>query len=186
VRFSKHDYFSWKLFLPLAIASIPMAYVGGTVDTPAVIIKIVMGLSLLITSVYIFLKKHEDIQINDAGILSCLLIGLLLGYVSGLTGVGGAIYLSPIIYFMKWADMHKNAAVSGAFVLVNSLAGFIGYSSNHFELPLQTILFVSIAIIGGLIGTYAGINKFKTVAMKKLLALVLMIAGSKLILGAII
>jgi hypothetical protein len=63
VRFSKHDYFSWKLFLPLAIASIPMAYVGGTVDTPAVIIKIVMGLSLLITSVYIFLKNMKTYKL---------------------------------------------------------------------------------------------------------------------------
>jgi len=186
IRFSKHDHFSWKLFLPFAIASVPMAYIGGAVNISIMIIKIITGISLLIVACYIFINKHQDIKIKKAHFISCLLIGLLLGYLSGLTGVGGAIYLSPIIYFMRWADMHRNAAVSGAFVLVNSLAGLIGYSSNNFNLPSELSIFVLIAIFGALIGTYFGINKFKTVVMKKLLAFVLMIAGGKLIFSAVI
>jgi uncharacterized protein len=185
IRFSKYGYFSFRLFWPFAVVSVPMAYIGGATNTPAIIIKIAMGVTLLIAATYMFMNKHDIAKPEEAKSVHCIIIGIILGYLAGLTGVGGAIYLSPIIYFMRWADMHRNAAISGAFVLVNSIAGLIGYFTHNFQFPSQSIIYIFIAITGGLIGTYIGVNKFESAMMKKILALVLAIAGSKLIIGTV-
>ena len=183
IGFFRAGHFRLKLFLPFALASIPMAFLGGTMTLSDSIYKKILAVCILfsiIRLVYTFDAKNEKIKPIPiwAGIVSGAAIGLL----SGMIGIGGGIVLSPLMLLMRWATLKQTAAVSALFIFVNSLSGLYGQlQKGGINLPENMKWAVLATIIGGLAGSYFGSQKFNITTLKRLLAVGLVIACLKLI-----
>ncbi|MDT7603479.1 MAG: uncharacterized protein QOF61_1476 [Acidobacteriota bacterium] len=183
-RFWRAGYFSWRIFLPFAAASIPFAFLGGALTLPAGVYKPVVGVVLLFAAVRLFMHARALAQESEPRLPPLWVaatLGAGIGFLSGLTGVGGGIFLSPVLLLMNWADVRRTAAVSAAFILVNSAAGLLGNLTSVRVLPAAIPYFALAALIGGLIGSELGSRRLPTLAIRRLLALVLVVAGVKLI-----
>lgn len=182
-KFYRVEAFSWRLFWPLAVTAIPCAYVGGFLSLPTHIYKPVIGVILIYAAWYSFhtASKSLDYEVKTAPTPILLFSGAILGFLSGLTGVGGGIFLSPLLLFFKWAETRVISGVAAAFILVNSIAGFIGVISKSPTLPSALPLWAAVAVIGGFIGAEYGSKRLGNPVIQKLLALVLIIAGLKMI-----
>ena len=183
VQFYRAGYFSWNIFLPFAAASIPMAAIGGMIQLPTNVYKIVLGVVLCLAAVRLAVKLKNDDEISEPPLAACLLIGAVIGLLSGLVGVGGGIFLTPVLLLMRWAETRVAAGVSVLFILVNSAAGLVGqYSRGALDaLPNEVWLWIGAAVAGGLIGSTLGSRKFNSITLRRILALVLVFAGVKLI-----
>jgi uncharacterized membrane protein YfcA len=170
------------LFLPFAVASVPMAYVGGLITIDAGVYKKILGLLLIIPIVrFLFFSNIKVEEIRKSNILLSLVLGAAIGFLSGLIGIGGGIILSPILLLLKWADMKQTAAISALFIFVNSLSGLAGQLSKGISFNPDMYTYVAIAFIGGLCGAYLGSIKFNQNILKYMLAVVLILAAYKLL-----
>ncbi|HEV2881688.1 MAG TPA: sulfite exporter TauE/SafE family protein [Pyrinomonadaceae bacterium] len=186
-RFWRAGCFHWPLFWPFAVASLPLAFVGGAITLPTTIYKQVVGLTLLYAAVRLFLytrakAEAEATTRTTVPLAAALLLGGLIGLLSGLTGVGGGIFLSPLLLLMGWADTRRTAGVSAAFILVNSIAGLLGNLTNQQTLPPALPYFALAAVVGGIVGSEFGSRRLASVTIRRLLAVVLVVAGVKMIL----
>lgn len=182
IQFYRGKHFLWKIFLPLAIASIPMAFVGGMVTVQADVYKKILGLLLLIPIIrFLFFPNMEVNEKNASNIYLSLVIGAGIGFLSGLIGIGGGIILSPILLLLKWTDQKQTAAISALFIFVNSLAGLAGQLTKGIQFSTDMYWYVTIAFVGGFCGAYLGALRFKQTILKNILALVLMLAAWKLL-----
>lgn len=183
-KFYRVGAFSSRLFFPLAIAAMPMAFVGGLVSLPGHIYKPVIGLVLLYAAWIVFRRSNQTyyVNLNLPKTPVLLAMGGVLGLLSGLTGVGGGIFLSPLLLFFKWAEIRVISGVSAAFILVNSLSGLAGVMTKNPTLPTTLPYWVLAAMIGGYIGAEYGSKRLALPAIRKALALVLVIAGAKMLL----
>ena len=180
IRFYRAGRFSWSMFWPFALASVPMAFLGGSLTLPGRAYKIAVGVVLLVAAVRLVWKPVADTTRpipTDLAILSGAGIGLL----SGLTGTGGGIFLTPLLLLTGWAETKQAAGVSVAFILVNSIAGMIGLMTKPVELPPTLPYWIVAAVVGGLIGSEFGSKRLANPTMRRLLAVVLVIAGVKLV-----
>ncbi len=182
-QFWRAGHFSWRLFWPFAILSIPCAFIGGFLTLPTHLLKILIGLVLLYSAARFFIspkeKGHE--LFSPPSIPSAAGVGAGIGLLSGLTGTGGGIFLTPLMIFLRWAGTKSASAISALFILVNSISGLLGNLTSTKQLPFFALSLVGAAIAGGLIGSYLGSRQFSPNLIKRLLALVLSIAGLKLI-----
>jgi uncharacterized protein len=186
VQFYRAGNFDWKIFLPFAIGSIPMAFVGGMINLPTAIYKIILGIALISAAVRLAINLKSDNEIKTPEIWVCLLIGAILGFVSGLIGIGGGIFLTPILLLMNWSETKKAAGISALFIWVNSFSGLLGNwllgkDSNILNLPTTVWFLIATAIIGGVFGSTLGSYRFNSQNLRRVLALGLIIAGIKLI-----
>lgn len=180
-QFHRAGHFSWRLFWPFAILAVPCAFLGGYVNLPTHVFKIIIGVILLLSAVRFVFDAQRSKPISEPPRFQAMGAGAGIGLLSGLTGTGGGIFLTPLLLFMGWAGAKQAAAVSALFILVNSTAGLAGYLSNTHTLPsLIAPLFV-VAALGGGIGSYLGSRRFDSAIIKRFLAVVLLIAGAKLI-----
>ena len=141
-----------------------------------------MGLILLFAAYRLFWFSDEENEQRRPHLLTALLWGGVLGFVSGLTGVGGGIFLSPLLLFMGWANFRQSAGSSSVFILLNSLAGLLGHLSSVQSLPPAALVWAVAAVLGGLVGSEMGVRRVAEVTLRRLLGLVLVMAGVKLIL----
>ncbi|MBC7536594.1 MAG: sulfite exporter TauE/SafE family protein [Ferruginibacter sp.] len=182
-QFYRGKHFLWKLFLPLAIASIPLAYIGGTIHIDAGLYKKILGLLLLIPIIrFIFFPNIAVTELRPANPYLSLLIGAVIGFLSGLIGIGGGIILSPVLLLLKWTDQKQTAAISALFIFVNSLSGLAGQFTKGIEFTGDMWFYVIIAVIGGCGGAWFGSLKFNQTILKRILAAVLLMASVKLFL----
>lgn len=181
IQFSRRGHFSWRLFWPFAVASIPFAYIGGRIDLPTDIYKAVLGVVLILTAVRLSLNIKSDGEIKEPNLVAALAIGAAIGLVSGLVGVGGGIFLTPVLLLMKWSEARVAAGVSALFILVNSAAGLAGVFEKALELPTYVMPWLAAAVVGGMIGSTLGAKRFDSLTLRRLLAVVLVVAGAKLI-----
>lgn len=182
IQFYRGKHFNWKLFLPFAIASVPMAFVGGLITVDTFFYKKILGLLLLIPIVRFLIFNNipiNDLKKSTTGL--SLLIGAAIGFLSGLIGIGGGIILSPVILLLKWANMKQAAAISALFIFVNSLSGLAGQLTKGIHFSPDMYAYVVIAFTGGVCGAYFGSLRFKQSILKYLLAVVLMVASYKLL-----
>jgi uncharacterized membrane protein YfcA len=184
VRFAKAGYFSWRLFWPFALASVPMAYLGGGMHVDTTVYKILVGVALVFAALHLVLRSKvapDDLErATYPGIGASLAVGGGLGFLSGLTGVGGGIFLSPVLIILHWAGLRRTAAVAAAFILLNSLSGLTGYLQKGGAFP-EHIAFWSVAVVsGGYIGSTLGATKFNSPVLRILLGIMLGMAGMKL------
>jgi uncharacterized protein len=182
-KFYRAGLFSWRLFWPFAAASIPAAFVGGAVMLPARWYKIVVGVVLLYAAVWMFRSALRPIskETHSPPLWAALLAGLAIGFLSGLTGVGGGIFLSPLLLSMGWAETRATSGVAAPFILVNSIAGLLGHIASVSQLPPNVPVWGAGALIGGWIGASYGSKRAPVPVLRQLLSLVLVVAGVKLI-----
>ncbi|MEO7539743.1 MAG: sulfite exporter TauE/SafE family protein [Pyrinomonadaceae bacterium] len=179
--FYRSGYFSWRLFLPFAAGSVPAAFIGGMITLPTTVYKVVLGVVLILAAARLAWRLANQDAVRPPPVWLSLLIGAMIGILSGLVGVGGGIFLTPILLLMNWAETKEAAGVSAMFILVNSIAGLIGSRSHLFELTSDVMLWILAAMIGGLIGATLGAKRFDSLTLRRVLAVVLLFAGVKLI-----
>jgi len=175
--------FSWHLFWPFALASIPFAYLGGALVLPAHIYKPLVGGVLIYAAWRSYRTAHQPLHAASARppLALLLLMGAGLGFLSGLTGVGGGIFLSPLLLLFRWADIKMISGIAAAFILVNSIAGLLGVITSASTLPSALPYWAVAAVAGGYIGAEYGSKRLGNPAIQKLLAVVLVVAGVKMI-----
>ena len=180
-HYNKAGYFNKKLFLAFAITSIPLAFLGGMIEIDASIYKRILGV-LLIFAILKMLNVFgkENGVIKDVKLWQGLIVGGIIGFFSGLIGIGGGIILTPIILLLHWGKMKEAAAVSALFIWVNSASGLIGQFTSGVSISSQSFVLVAVAMIGGFIGSYYGSKKFNNKLLRYMLAFVLIIASVKL------
>jgi uncharacterized membrane protein YfcA len=184
LRFSRGGYFSWSTLWPFAIGSIPGAFAGGAINLSGGIYKPIVGLILLFGAVRLAWPIQQEAlrDVKGVPVLPAVASGAGIGLLSGLTGTGGGIFLSPLLLFMGWAETRETAGVSAAFILVNSLAGLAGNLASMWSLPAALPVWATAAVAGGVVGTELGSRKLTSNTLRYLLAVVLVVAGLKLIL----
>ena len=183
ILFYRGGHFKWKLFLPFALASIPFSFLGGTIVLDAHIYKKVLGVLLLFPVLRFFIYPNTaDKDLKDSNWPISLLVGAIIGFLSGLIGIGGGILLSPVLLLLSWTNQKQTAAISALFIFVNSVAGLAGQWSHGIKLEPAMLSFVAIAFVGGMAGAWLGSLKFNQQILKYTLAVVLLLASVKLIL----
>jgi uncharacterized membrane protein YfcA len=177
----KEGYFNKKLFISFAIASIPMSIIGGYIEVDTTIYKKILAVLLLFAILKMLnIFGKESAIIRDIKLWQGIVVGGIIGFFSGLIGIGGGIILSPIILLFHWGKMKEAAAVSALFIWVNSAGGLIGQLSSGVNLNMQSFGLVAIALIGGVFGAYYGSKKLNNQNLRYLLATVMAIACFKL------
>lgn len=177
----KAGHFNKKLFKSFAIASIPLAYFGGTLEVDASIYKKILAVLLIfaiLKMLNVFGKESDSI--TSVKLWQGIIVGGIIGFFSGLIGIGGGIILTPIILLLHWGNMKEAAAVSALFIWVNSAAGLIGQLQSGVSLQSGSFLLVAIALIGGVLGGYYGSKKINNQRLRYILAVILIIACAKL------
>jgi uncharacterized protein len=163
VRAGNHNF---KLLIPFLIGSIPLAFIGGTLIIKKEIFEILLFLVLSIAGLLLLInnKSYEDknIIIKKLHLFVSILIGSVLGLISGIVGIGGGIFLSPILFLLK-ADKPKNIVTTASlFILINSISGVLGQLTKESilnEIILYWPLFLTV-LIGGLFGNYLNLKIF--------------------------
>jgi uncharacterized protein len=182
IQFHRGKHFKWKIFLPFALASIPMSFVGGLLSIDGTLYKKILGLLLLIPVIrFWFFSKADVTECKKSNWALSLLIGGTIGFLSGLISIGGGIILSPILLMLKWTDQKQTAAISALFIFVNSISGLFGQLTQGIQLSADMFVYVVVAFAGGLAGAYFGALKFKQAILKNILAAALLVASLKLI-----
>jgi uncharacterized membrane protein YfcA len=180
-QFWRAGHFDWKLFWPFAVLSIPAAYLGGYLQPSASLLRILIGLVLLFSAVRLIFRRSDPAEVSIPSRPTAIGLGASIGLLSGLTGTGGGIFLTPLLLFCRWAHIRQAAAVSALFILVNSIAGLFGYFTATGSIPFLGVFLATAAVIGGTLGSYLGSRRFPARIISLLLATVLVIAGCKLI-----
>ncbi len=183
MQFYRAGCFSWNIFWPFAISSIPFAFIGGALALPGSVYKQVIGLILLFAAYRLFKYRHSTTTdaVKPVPVPWAVLFGAGIGLLSGTVGVGGGIFLSPLLLFMGWARARQTAGVSAAFIFMNSIAGIAGHLTSVKFLPDAIYPWAFAAVVGGIIGSHLGSQRFVNATLYHLLAIILIIASVKLI-----
>jgi uncharacterized membrane protein YfcA len=180
-HFWRAGHFRWELFWPFALLSIPLAFLGGYINLPAHIFKVVVGMILLLSAARFLYDPREAAETHPPSRPVAIGAGGAMGLLAGLTGTGGGVFLTPLMILKRWAPTKTASAISVVFILVNSIAGLLGNLSATKTLPVLAVALAAAAVIGGAIGSYLGSSHFSPIIIKLLLAVVLIIAGVKLV-----
>jgi len=179
-RYIRNNFFDKKLFFVLSAGAIPAAFIGGHINLPSEIYKPIVGVLLILSGLrFIFLAAAQDREIRSVNYALAIVMGSSIGFLAGITGTGGGIFLSPLIIWLGWNHVKQASGTVAAFIFVNSVAGLLGNYKSTSSLPETLPLFLGAVIIGALIGTRLGISRFSSVGVKRALGLVLIIAGLK-------
>lgn len=182
VQFIRAGYFRWSLFWPFALGSIPAAYFGGQLTLPGNWYRIVVGVVLLLSALrFAITMRAPDQATRQVPLPLALLIGAALGFLAGLTGVGGGIFLSPVLLIAGWANLRTTAATSVTFILANSIAGLLAKPAAIHGVRDIAPAWIVAAVVGGLIGSHLGSKRLPSSALRAVLAVVLVAAGLKLV-----
>ncbi|WP_157644273.1 sulfite exporter TauE/SafE family protein [Bradyrhizobium sp. WSM2793] len=168
--------------LAFAVGAIPFAFVGGSIQLPGAYYRPLVGVVLLMSGVRLLWPRElkSNLQPEDPPIWVGVLCGIGIGFLSGLTGTGGGIFLSPLLLFLGWSDTRSASGVAAVFILCNSVAGLLGNIAIVKALPPNLWVYAIGAGMGALLGTALGIQ-WRTPMILKALGFVLLIAGLKLI-----
>ena len=181
-QFNKYYPLNRKLFLPLICSSIPFAFIGGTISINSHYYNYIIALVLLLAIFNLLNKKpSEEIEIVTGSLLSIIILGASIGFLSGLIGIGGGVLFTPIMLYLRWASMKQAATISALFIFVNSIAGLSGTFFTHVYLSNDVYICVILVIIGAIAGSYFGSVKWNLRLMKYILVFVLAIAVIKLV-----
>ncbi len=230
IQFYRQGHFLWRLFLPIALFSVPMAYWGGLTPLKDIWYQRGLGIFLLVSVVMMLWPRRSETSIlfpfsasvsgasdavdsvnngrgwwnKETGIAAFM--GAIIGYVSGLLGIGGGILLSPVLLMIRWTQQKQAAAISSAFIFVNSASGLLGFVQQHtpwvitaqktgdlmglgmavdagwYIVAMILCYLILPVLLGGLMGSWYGAKKFNQTVMKYILCAVLLIAAIKLLL----
>jgi len=185
-KFYRAGFFRWRLFWPFAAVSIPMAYLGGAITLHGQAYKVLVGAVLLYAAWQLWRsgsRGEEMREVREPPLVWSMLIGAAMGLLAGLTGVGGGIFLSPLLLMLGWAGTKQTSAVAAPFILVNSLAGLAAiFMAGSAALPAYVWILVPAVLAGGWLGAEYGSKRFANPVVRRVLAVVLALAGGKMVL----
>ena len=183
-KFHRAGHFRWALFWPFAVVSIPFAYLGGAITLPGQAYKILVGIVLLYAAWQLWRSGRagdEMREVRQPPLLPAMVIGAAMGLLAGLTGVGGGIFLSPLLLMLGWAGTKQTSAVAAPFILVNSLAGLAAiFVVKGAAMPAYVMPLGIAVLAGGWLGAEYGARRFANPLVRRVLAVVLALAGGKM------
>ena len=179
-QFSRANGYSGKLLFPFALTSVPASFFGGTIQADPWVMRSVLGLSLLFAGLWIFRASKTNYEVRIFSFWMALPLGGFLGFISGLVGVGGGIFLSPLLLLTRWGDTRVVAGVSAAFIFFNSAAGLIGHLSSGGVLASELPFWIVLVVVGGGLGSYFGARRLPVFWLRRVLALILVVASQKM------
>ena len=182
-RFISRNYFDRVLIVPLLCGAIPLAFLGGRLQLPAETFRLLVGLILIVAGVQFAFRPRGSEQIRRPSTAVLVITGAVIGFISGITGTGGGIFLTPLMLLFGWTAVRTASGTAAVFILANSVSGLLGNFSSIRDLPPQLPLFVAAVMVGALIGTRLGISVLSTTGIKRAVGAVLVIAGLKLALN---
>jgi uncharacterized membrane protein YfcA len=185
-RFREARFFDPRALAPFVAGSLPCAFIGGTIRLPSTLYQGIVGLLLLGSAALLVWRAYSPrFQVGERAVrvplVPALAIGAVIGLLSGLTGTGGGIFLSPLVLLLAWAGPKATAGIAAPFIMVNSLAGLAGSSFAAHDLPEAMFAFAACALAGAFVGTWLGTRKLQSRALIVTLAVVMSIAGAKLL-----
>jgi len=184
ITYRRAGYFVPRLFWPFALASVPAAFLGGILEVSPKLYSGLLAAAILFSALRLLTVKDRGEEQNDLSsppLHLALPIGAVIGLLSGIIGIGGGIFLSPVLILLRWADAKRAAAASACFIWVNSLAGLYGHSARNVLDAGQLGPLVLAAFLGGLIGSHLGARRLGGAALCRVLASVLAMAAVKLL-----
>jgi len=186
-RFWRAGHFGWKILLAFAMASVPCAMLGSQIKISPQTYKIVLGAVLTVTGFVLLLRSRwqtDDLTLRKFSLPLALPIGAVLGFLAGLTGIGGGVFLSPLLYLFRWVKPKTTGGIAAGFIVLNSIAGLAG-AGWHAVAHAGPLLWLTLpAVIGALLGTHFGARRWSSVTFSRVLAGVLIFAGGKLLIEA--
>jgi uncharacterized membrane protein YfcA len=183
IQWWRGGHFSWSLFWPFALLSVPAAFFGGWLHVPADYLRILIGVVLWFSAWRLLYRKEDPSDVARPARTTAVASGAGIGFLSGLTGTGGGIFLTPLMLFCRWAKVKEAAAASSLFILVNSSSGLAGYLKSGRDLPDLAWPLAVVVAVGGFLGSRLGSHHLPVRGIAVLLAVVLAIAGTKLVFG---
>lgn len=180
-QFIRAGHFRWRLFWPFALPAMPLAFLGGWMPLSAGATRMVIGVVLLAAAARFLLRPVNEAACRAPRLRIALPCGAALGLLAGLSGTGGGIFLSPLLVLRRWARSHEAAATSAVFIFVNSLAGLAAHLIAGRPLPMPAPGWAA-AAVGGCFGAWLGSRRLPAPQLRRMLAIVIMIAGGKLLL----
>ena len=187
-RFYKAGHFDWKIFLSFAIASIPLAYFGSKIHVSPQTYKITLGAVLSVAGLVLLFRSRwqtDDVAVRKCFLPVALLVGAVLGFLAGLTGIGGGVFLSPLLYLFRWVKPKTTGGIAAGFIVVNSISGLAGAGWEKITHAGPLLWLTLPAVIGALLGTHFGARRWSSVTFSRVLAGVLVFAGGKLLIEAV-
>ena len=185
ILYHQKGYYNYRKVLPLVLISIPMAFIGGYIHIEETLFFILLGVTLFIASIAMLTNKQDTQKdaIQKKNIATNLSIGGIIGFVSGLVGIGGGIFLAPLLHLTKWDQSKKIAATASLFILVNSIAGLSGQFSNprlSLNLSLVSVLACT-TFIGGQIGTRLSMKFINPISLKRATGILILYVSIKIL-----
>ena len=184
-RFQPYKLMPYKLFWPLVIASTPLAFIGGLIKIDAEAYRLLVGVMLLLAAVRMLMINKAAESTHQPTMIVVLLVGAILGFSAGLTGIGGGVFLSPILLIFGWCTIRQSTAVAAGFILLNSIGGLAGYIVSDQSWPMGAGWLVIAALAGCLFGGELAAHRASSLTLQKLLAAVLAIAAVKMVVTAL-
>ncbi|MCX6185522.1 MAG: sulfite exporter TauE/SafE family protein [Bacteroidetes bacterium] len=182
--FYKRGHFKYKLLIPFIISSIPLSFLGSKIHIDGHVYKVILAICLFIAIIRLvgFTGKKNNSETKSINVMAAVLIGGMIGFISGMIGIGGGILLSPVLLLLNWAKMKETAAISAAFIFLNSIAGLFGaFSSSIQNINSQIYIWAIAGMLGGTLGAYYGSKYFNNTVLKYVLSIVLIFACIKLV-----
>lgn len=181
-RFARAGHFSWRLLRPFLLLSIPAAFLGGWWNLPVAVFNRLLGVLLLLAGVPFFRGKAPDsATISPPSLPSAMAVGGAIGLLSGLTGMGGGVLLTPLLLYRRWAEVRTAAALSAVFIFINSLVALLGRLSASPQLPPELPWLALAAVLGGALGAQLGSRWLAAEVIVRILGVTLVIAGLRLL-----
>lgn len=181
-QFARAGHFRWRSFWPFAVLSIPCAFIGAGVTLEELVYKWILAACIIVAGLRLlgFFSRTTTV-VHEAPLLAAIPIGAGIGLLSGMLGIGGGVLLSPALLLFAWADAKTAAATSALFILVNSAAGLVKLTSLDVAFTHDMFIWVAVAIIGGVLGSWIGARKAPEPRLRQALGIVLLLASVKLI-----
>lgn len=186
-RFWRRGYISWRSLLPFLVGSVPLAFLGGSLPISGALYKQLVGAVLIVAAVQLFrtarlaAQKDTGHQAPRVPTVPAVGIGAAIGFLSGLTGTGGGIFLSPVLLIAGWAETRAASGLAAGFILANSISGLAGNLARLASLPPALPIWIVAVVVGAVIGSEIGTRRAPTFRLREALSVVLVIAGLKLI-----
>ena len=186
-QFGRAGHFNWRVLLSFAVVSVPCAWLGSRVHITPQVYKIVLGGVLAAAGVTLLLRSRwqtDDVALHKFLLPLALLIGAVLGFLAGLTGIGGGVFLSPLLYVFRWVKPKTTGGIAAGFIVLNSIAGLVGTGWEKITHAGPLLWLTAPAVVGAVLGTHFGARRWSSVTFSRVLAGVLIFAGGKLLIEA--
>lgn len=186
-RFRQAGHFDWRVLLSFAIVSVPCAWLGSRIQISPQVYKIVLGAVLAAAGLVLLLRSRwqtDNVTLRKFSLSLALPIGVVLGFLAGLTGIGGGVFLSPLLYLFRWVKPKTTGGIAAGFIVLNSIAGLAGTDWEKITHAGPLLWLTLPAVIGALLGTHFGTRRWSSITFSRVLAGVLIFAGGKLLIEA--